>query len=122
MLATERLLEIEEVFAARVSRIVVLELDGEALRLIMYLRDGTNLRVTEQWSGEKLKRYSYYWLSEENQLKVGWDNAPHHTRLSTFPHHKHVGGERYPEASAQTSLEDVMAVILSPKSEGASSG
>ncbi len=34
MLATERLLEIEDAFAGRVSRIVVLELDSETLRLV----------------------------------------------------------------------------------------
>lgn len=113
MLATERLLEIEQTFAGQISRLVVLELDGETLRLILYLKNGSNLRVTEQWSGDKLRRYSYYWLTGENQLKIGWDNAPHHTKVSTFPHHKHVSGQPMPEASLETSLEDVMAVILS---------
>lgn len=117
MLATERLLEIEAAFVDQVLRMVVLELDGETLRLIIYLKDGSNLRVAEQWSGERLKRYSYYWLTEENQLRIGWDNAPHHTRLSTFPHHKHIGGKQTPEASTQTSLEDVMAVIFSLASD-----
>lgn len=113
MLATERLLEIQAAFADQVSRIVVLELDGETLRLIVYLEDGSNLRITEQWSGDRLRRYSYYWLTDENQLEIGWDNAPHHTHLSTFPHHKHVRGQKAPEASTQTCLEDVMAFILS---------
>ena len=48
MLATERLLEIEGKWAEKVQRIVVLEIDGETLRLIIYPEDGTNLRVTEQ--------------------------------------------------------------------------
>ena len=120
MLATERLLEIEAAFANQVARIVVLELDGETLRLILYLNDGANLRVTEQWDRDKLKRYSYYWLTGENQLKIGWDNAPHHTKLSTFPHHKHVDGKLAPEALMETSLEDVMAVILSSEAGKAS--
>lgn len=113
MLATERLLEIENNFADHISRIVVLELDGETLRLILYLKNGSNLRAAEQWSGNQLKRYSDYWLTREDQLRIGWDNAPHHTKLSTFPHHKHVSGEPTPEASLETSLEDVMTVILS---------
>ena len=87
MLAIERLVQVEAAFADRVARIVVVELDGETLRLVMHLKDGSNLRVTEQWSGEQLKRYSYYWLSDENLLKIGWDNAPHHTWLRNFPHH-----------------------------------
>lgn len=112
MLATERLLEIIERFGSRVERIVPLELDDEALRLILYLRDGTNLRVTERWRGEILRWYSYYWLTSDNELKIGWDNAPHHTQLETFPHHKHVGRPDNRLPSDETCLEDVMCVIL----------
>ena len=63
MLAPERLFEIEEAFGEKVQGVVPLELDGETLRLILYLKDGTNLRVTEQWHGRTLERYSYYWLA-----------------------------------------------------------
>ena len=114
MLANERLLQVEALFAARVDRIVLSEVDEELLRLVLYFKDGTNLRVTEQWSGNKLKRYSYYWLTEVNELKIGWDNAPHHTRLQNFPHHKHVGQRGNMQPSFETSLEDVMMVILTP--------
>jgi len=112
MLATERLLEIEETYGGKVQSIVPLELDGETLRLVLYLKDGTNLRVTEQWQGETLLRYSYYWLTFANELKIGWDNAPHHARLKHFPHHKHVGRKENLQPSFETCLEEVMAVIL----------
>ena len=52
MPASERLLKIEEKFEAMVERIVPVELDGETLRVILYLKDGSNLRVTEQWVGK----------------------------------------------------------------------
>ena len=58
MLATERVFEIEEAYGEKVQSLVPLELDGETLRLILYLKDGTNLRLTEQWHGRTLKRYS----------------------------------------------------------------
>lgn len=112
MLAIERLLEIEECFGDSVVRIVPVELDGEMLRLILYLKDGTNLRVTEQWSERILERYSYYWLTPTNELKIGWDNAPHHTRLETYPHHKHVGQKSNLEASGETRLEEIMKIVL----------
>jgi len=112
MLATERLLEIEEICRGKVDRIVSLELDAETLRLIVYLNDGTNLRVAEQWNGTSLERYSYYWLTSENRLKIGWDNAPHHTHISTFPHHKHVENQRNIQPSDQTCLEDVIENVL----------
>ncbi|MCZ7574865.1 MAG: DUF6516 family protein [Ardenticatenaceae bacterium] len=111
MVATERLLQIEERFGKDVDRIVVLELDGETLRLVLSLNDGTNLRLTEQWSGDTLERYSYYWLTASNELKIGWDNAPHHTHLATFPHHKHVTRQENLQPSFETSLEDVVAFI-----------
>ena len=112
MLASERLLEIRERFGSRIERLVTLELDGEVLRLILYLRDGTNLRVTEQWQGQTLERYSYYWLSSTDVLKIGWDNAPHHTHLESFPHHKHVGYQTHLAPSRETSLEEVMEIVL----------
>ena len=111
MLASERLLEIEEKFDATVERIVPVELDGETLRVVLHLKDGTNLRVTEQWAGKVLRRYSYYWLNSANELKVGWDNAPHHTQLESFPHHKHVGKQGNLQPSTETHLEEVMRII-----------
>jgi hypothetical protein len=90
MLATERLLAIRERFGPCVARIVPVELDGETSRLVLYLSDGTHVRVTEAWRGENLTRYSYFWLTADNELRIGWDNGPHHEHLDTFPHHKHV--------------------------------
>ena len=107
MLAAERLAEIEWLCAPGILRIMPLELDGETLRLVLYLRDGTNVRVTEQWAGSVLVRYSYDWLTVENALKVAWDNAPHHTRIATFPHHKHLQRRQRPQPSVETRLEEV---------------
>jgi hypothetical protein len=52
--AVDRLLEIEEAFGDKIARIVPLELDGDTLRLILFLRDGTNIRVTEQGTARYL--------------------------------------------------------------------
>jgi len=112
MLAAERLLEIEDALSKKVQSIVPLELDGETLRLILYLKDGTNLRVIKQWQGKTLLRYSYYWLTSADGLNIGWDNAPHHTRLKNFPYHKHVGRKENRQPSFETCLEEVMAVIF----------
>ncbi|NCP04532.1 MAG: hypothetical protein GW861_14290 [Deltaproteobacteria bacterium] len=114
MLAVDRLLQIETLFAAHAARMVVIELDEELLRLVLYFEDGSNLRVTEQWNEDALERYSYYWLTAENELKIGWDNAPHHTHLQNFPHHKHVGEQADMQPSFETTLEDVMQAIIKP--------
>jgi len=72
MLATERLLEIEEAFSEQAQSIVPLELDGETLRLILYLKDDTNLRVTEQWHGVKHKFLYYFDYGDSHHLKWRW--------------------------------------------------
>ena len=114
-MATERLLEIESEFGSSVQRIICIELDDESIRLVLFFKDGTNLRVAEQWKGNLLKRYSYYWLDENDKLIIGWDNAPHHTKLDSYPHHKHVGKQNNLQSSQETSLVDVMEVILGIK-------
>lgn len=62
--------------------------------------------------GRKLKRYSNYWLTAENELKIGWDNAPHHKKLNTFPHHKHVDQQKNIQLSKETTLEEIMKIIF----------
>lgn len=111
MQATDRVAQIEERFGDSLTSIQVLDLDGETLRLILYFKDKSNLRVTEKWSGDQLERYAYYWLERDNTLKVGWDNAPHHTKISTHPHHKHVRQQTNISASSEQTLEQVMEWI-----------
>ena len=94
-----------------IGRIIPLELDGQTLRLILYLHDGTHLRLTEQWNGDGLGHDSYYWLTTTNELKIGWDNVPHHTCLATFSHHKRDGHQRNIQPSTDTRLEEVMTFI-----------
>ncbi len=111
MNATERLLVIEQISVDLADRIVLLELDGESLRLILYWLDGNNLRVIEQWQGQQLLRYSYYWLTAQNQLMIGWDNAPHHRHVSTHPHHKHIGQQTNIQNSPETNLAVCQAPV-----------
>ena len=112
MIASKRLLEIEEKYGSVVDRIVPVELDEELLRLILYLKDSSTLRITELWSDRSLNKYSYYWLSADNELKIGWDNAPHHTKLKNFPHHKHIGRQSKLQSSIENTLDKVMDVVL----------
>ncbi|MBL7105875.1 MAG: hypothetical protein ISS18_16240 [Bacteroidales bacterium] len=105
-------MDIETKFVSIVQRIIFLEAEDEALRIILYLKDGTNLRVAEKWNQDILEKYSYYWLSSKNELIIGWDNAPHHTKIDTFPHHRHVGNQKNMQPSNETCLEEVINFIL----------
>jgi len=52
--------------------------------------------------------YSYHWQDKTGQLKIRWDNAPHHQNLKTFPHHKHTPKI---EESEEIRLEDILKRI-----------
>ena len=103
--------EIAQEYAYMAQNLLVLRLTEETLKLILVLNDGTTLRVAERWQGKALTRYSYYWLDVRNNLKIGWDNSPHHKRLENFPHHKHVGTQANRVASYEVCLEDVIVVL-----------
>jgi len=105
----QRVDEIERKYAHLIRDLLVISLTEQTLRLIMVLADRTTLRVAERWRDKSLIRYSYYWLDTEKNLKIGWDNSPHHKRLENFPHHRHIGGQRL--SSYEVSLEDVMIVL-----------
>ncbi|MBU1154194.1 hypothetical protein KKB84_09600 [bacterium] len=98
-------------FSELIDHIFPLEIDEGFLKIIIFLRNGTNLRVTERWINADLEDYSYYWLDEDNRLKVGWDNVPHHTKLENFPHHKHISSSENRLPSHETNLESVMKAI-----------
>jgi hypothetical protein len=106
-----RIYEIERTYSHLVQDLLVLGLTDETFRLILALKDGTTLRVTERWKSQILIRYSYYWLDAVDKLKIGWDNSPHHQQLENFPHHKHMGGKNTILPSYETSLESVMIVV-----------
>ena len=71
--------------------------------------DSSILWIREVYRKNELMAYSYYWLREDDSLIIGWDNAPHHQDIATFPHHKHVGEEI--ESSDETDLEQVLKFI-----------
>jgi hypothetical protein len=79
------------------------------LKAKIRLFDGTVLYVREVWINEKIESYSYYWLRPDDTLIIGWDNAPHHRRTRSFPHHKHI--ENKIESSHERNLEDVLRFI-----------
>jgi hypothetical protein len=109
--AEERINEIQQTYPHLIREMFVLTLGDERFRLLLRLRDGSTLRVMERWQDGRLLRYSYYWLDIRDNLKVGWDNAPHHTDLANYPHHRHVGAQSSREPSYETCLDDVMRVI-----------
>lgn len=85
--------------------------DQEYVRMKIQLRDGSALEVREFYDADRLEAYSYYWLAADNKLIVGWDNAPHHKSVKTFPHHRHIGDQANVADSRETSLKQVLQFI-----------
>jgi len=75
------------------------------------LIDGSNIRIAEKWRDHQLIQYSYYWLDDENNLLIGWDNAPHHTQIATYPHHKHIQQQTEVYDSFEHDLNAVLEFI-----------
>lgn len=96
-----------------IERIERLEIAEEELitklKAKLRLFDGSILYVKEVWKDESIDSYSYYWLHNNETLIIGWDNAPHHRGISSFPHHKHIGNKI--EVSQERNLRDVLEFI-----------
>jgi len=68
------------------------------------LIDSTLLFIKEFVSSSE-HVYSYHWQDVDNNLITRWDNATHHVKIKTHPHHKHA-----PDVveSHETTIEDVL--------------
>lgn len=79
------------------------------LKSKLRLFDGTILWVREIRTGKELEAYSYYWLRPDETMIIGWDNAPHHKEIESFPHHIHK--DNNVEPSKQKTLREVLGFI-----------
>jgi hypothetical protein len=77
-------------------------IDPNKLRL--HLRDGSFLDIWLSADGD----YSYHWEQRRQRGKLyRWDNAPHHPKIDTFPHHLHEGDENLVVASHLDSTPEI---------------
>ena len=85
----------------------------EVFKARLNLSDGTNLRIAEVRKDGQVKKYSYYWLDEHNDLLIGWDNTPHHQQIASFPDHRHRLGEieESQEKDFQAVLNHIAGII-----------
>ena len=82
------------------------------IRLRADLINSDKLHISEAWDEQSLIRYAYYWLKQNDELRIGWDNAPHHPEISTHPHHKHIETQENIQVSDETNLEGVLRLII----------
>ncbi len=75
-----------------------------------YLREFVDVEIT----ADRLM-YAYQFIDSSQKLVFRYDNTGHHKKLglSTYPHHKHDGGEARVIASAAPDLASVLQEIES---------
>lgn len=78
-------------------------------KAIAVLVDGTRLHINEVWARGELRKYAYYLVTPTDEVILGWDNAPHHPEVATYPVHLHYAGNVYP--SQVRSLSYVLDLI-----------
>ena len=81
----------------------------EQFKAIAHLIDGSQLHLNEVWLDSQLHKYAYYWLTPTGEVIQGWDNAPHHPQVNTYPHHSHTAGGIQP--SQIRLLADVLDLL-----------
>ena len=82
------------------------------IRGIILFDDDTRLEFVEVKDtdvSEKIK-YRYQYMDKDHAMVFRYDNAPHHSHIPTFPHHKHVDEEHVKE-SREPTLDDVLLEI-----------
>ncbi len=78
-------------------------------KAVVQLADGSKLHLNEVWIAGRLQKYAYYWLTPTDEIIRGWDNAPHHPEVDTYPHHVHHTDAIHP--SNIRSLQDVLILL-----------
>jgi len=75
--------------------------------------NGNQLHIKE-FINSKLRKisYAYHYQDKNGVLIFGYDNAPHHVEIKTFPHHKHVSNKPKPEPTQEKNIVEIVKEIV----------
>ena len=80
-------------------------------RASIALKDGSTLFVKDYLFLDGTRKYAYHWQDAEGRLRSRWDNAPHWSGVTSYPHHQHVGPEGVVRSSEVRTPEDALQYI-----------
>ncbi len=82
------------------------------IRGVIQFEDDTQLEFVEVKDTDMVEKikYRYQYMNKDHALIFRYDNAPHHSHLQTFPHHKHVNEDHVKE-SRELTLDEVLLGI-----------
>ena len=93
-------------FSEIIEDIVVLEEEVGLFKAKIVFKNKTVLRIFQNSINNK---YSFFWLNQKEKLIIGWDNAPHHKEIVSFPDHKHIGDKVF--VSKKRNLMQILEYI-----------
>lgn len=89
--------------------------DAGLFRYKLMLRDGGLIEMFERFQVMKesvrVTKYSFHWQDVTGELRMRWDNAPHHPEVTTHPHHVHDGSETNVMPHVPVTFEEVLGII-----------
>ena len=65
---------------------LVLEVEFLGTKVRAHLPSGYTLDI---YYNATLQKYSYTVIKQDKRI-IGWDNAPHHKHVTSYPHHFHT--------------------------------
>ncbi|MBE8540557.1 toxin-antitoxin system TumE family protein [Geoglobus acetivorans] len=87
---------------------IVLKVEFFGTKVRAYLVRGY---IFDVYHNQTLGKYSYTLIKEDRRI-AGWDNAPHHVSVETYPDHFHdVDGKIKPSYLSGDPLEDLDRVL-----------
>lgn len=86
---------------------------GFYYKIKLIFKNDSELHVKEYFDKGGERNYSYHWQDKNADMIIRWDNAPHHKKLLTYPHHKHIENKIY--ESSEITLTEVLEYIQRTK-------
>lgn len=67
--------------------------------------------ILDIYYNQTLGKYGYTLIKEDRRV-IGWDNAPHHIKVETYPHHFYdIDGSIKPSNLSSDPLKDLDSVM-----------
>lgn len=87
---------------------IITGLEDLRTKIRIYLADNYFLDI---YFNATLKKYSYVLIKNEKRI-LGWDNAPHHKNIKTFPHHFHTRDREVTDSNLTGSPETDLIIVM----------
>lgn len=102
----------QEIIKATIIKKYDVEDQGYKIYVDIKFTNESVLIVKDLFFEDGERKNAFHWMDKRNNLITRWDNAPHHKKLKTFPHHKHLGKPETVTESFEVNLEIVLEEIM----------